>query len=240
MKTKILTSSICLLICISMQAQKKRKLIGNNKTTEITRTMEPIEGVILNGSFDVDIIDGPENEIHLQGESNVLPFIKTTVRNGKLHIDWSERFTKIKTNHSIIISVPNKHLKKLTLSGSGDIRCKSTINTERLVTEISGSGDMDLDVNSPKIQSKTTGSGDFQIKGTSEKVTITISGSGNFDGANLESNEAIIYITGSGDVTVTAKQTLDAMISGSGNINYSGNPSQKDINTTGSGEVKRM
>ena len=44
------------------------------------------------------------------------------------------------------------------------------------------------------------------------------------------------YVTGSGNVSVNASQSLSARVTGSGNIRYKGNP-RVDKQVTGSGHV---
>jgi hypothetical protein len=48
-----------------------------------------------------------------------------------------------------------------------------------------------------------------------------------------------VSCTGSGDAVVIANSDLNAKIHGSGNIEYQGSPSQKDIRIFGSGDVDK-
>ena len=46
-------------------------------------------------------------------------------------------------------------------------------------------------------------------------------------------------VSGSGDIQVTASQSLKARVSGSGDISYRGNPEKQDFKTSGSGDISR-
>ena len=49
--------------------------------------------------------------------------------------------------------------------------------------------------------------------------------------------EALTKVYGSGDATVRASEQLDASVTGSGDVHYSGNPPKVRKNVTGSGGI---
>jgi hypothetical protein len=125
------------------------------------------------------------------------------------------------------------------VSGSGDInltgKCKS------YESDVSGSGKVDLDL---AIQNKAdfsvSGSGKIEAKGSAENVEAAISGSGKVLAANLETNRCDVKISGSGDVEINVKSELDANITGSGSVQYKGNPSKVNSHASGSGKVSKL
>jgi hypothetical protein len=56
----------------------------------------------------------------------------------------------------------------------------------------------------------------------------------------MEANKCEVRISGSGDVEISVKAELDASISGSGTVNYKGNPNHVNSNALGSGIVRRV
>jgi hypothetical protein len=85
-----------------------------------------------------------------------------------------------------------------------------------------------------------SGSGKISANGTAKAVYAGISGSGKVLASNLETEKCEVRITGSGDVEVNVKNDLDASITGSGSVNYKGNPSHINSHATGSGHVRKM
>jgi hypothetical protein len=53
-------------------------------------------------------------------------------------------------------------------------------------------------------------------------------------------NSCDIRISGSGDVEVNVKESLEANISGSGSVTYRGNPAHVNSHSSGSGKVRKM
>jgi hypothetical protein len=146
----------------------------------------------------------------------------------------------------------------LSVSGSGSMRLafNATGNVE---ADVSGSGDMDLkgscrnfdsDVSgsgrvfvSASIQELAdlgiSGSGKIQAQGTSKSVKATISGSGRVNAGDLATEKCEVRISGSGDLEINVKDELEAHVTGSGSISYTGEPKRVNSHTSGSGHVRK-
>jgi hypothetical protein len=86
------------------------------------------------------------------------------------------------------------------------------------------------------------GSGKAKLNGKVKGQEVNLSGSSKYDAKYLETEVTIIDLSGSGDITVWATDTLDLSISGSGSIDYYGTPrltqkSSGSSNITGHGET---
>ena len=84
-----------------------------------------------------------------------------------------------------------------------------------------------------------SGSGNIRLSGSSNELSARISGSGNADCAELIANDVTAHISGSGNVKVFANTSIDASISGSGNIYYKGAAKDVKSHKSGSGKVVR-
>jgi hypothetical protein len=113
------------------------------------------------------------------------------------------------------------------------------ITTPSLIgLSISGSGDATLHGLSGKsLAVSISGSGDVRADGQVDSVSLDIDGSGDADLSALEARSASVLINGSGDANVYASSTLQAVINGSGDIRYHGNPGQISKRVNGSGEI---
>ena len=76
------------------------------------------------------------------------------------------------------------------------------------------------------------------VDGAADSQTITISGSGDYSAGDLVTRSSTAEISGSGNVTVNARDLLKAEISGSGNATYTGDPEVRQ-DVSGSGELRR-
>ena len=156
---------------------------------------------------------------------------------GKIQIKKIKNNINISTKKGLFITVPFSDLDNVSLTGSGDVSTSSQIKSDQFEAELTGSGDMILDVDSNIIDAKVTGSGDLKITGSTTHLEIKVTGSGDFDGDSLNSQNVQAYVSGSGNARVVAKNSIKTRVNGSGDINYSGNPGTSDTKVMGSGDI---
>ena len=238
---KAIVLTLVLAVTASCSAQWGKKIKGNGEKVTIDRSTNDYDAIAVSGWFDVDLVDGKEGQLTLEGESNLLEYITTEVKNGKLIIK-TEKNVNLKPsnwNSGIRITVPVESVSSISLSGSGDIVGKTTIKVEKLETAMSGSGDITLDIDTNSVGARMSGSGDITFSGNTANFTASISGSGDIKAFELEADNVEATVSGSADIKVTANKSLTARVSGSGDITYKGNPEKLDTKTSGSGDISK-
>lgn len=214
-----------------------KKIKGNGDISTITRSTEAYDGLKAAGPMDFKLVKGKEGKISIEGDSNIMDYIVTEVKNKQLVIKVKDGFN-IRPSETIVITVPYETLESVSLAGSGDIKNTETIKSDDLSVSLSGSGDIELIVSAQNIKSTITGSGDIKLKGSTTDLDVKVTGSGDFDGGNLKSTNVNAEVTGSGEINVICNGKLKARVTGSGDIKYSGTPTHKDTKVTGSGNIK--
>ncbi|KAF0111181.1 MAG: hypothetical protein FD147_1119 [Chloroflexi bacterium] len=68
-----------------------------------------------------------------------------------------------------------------------------------------------------------SGVGSIDVAGTCLDQNVVLSGAGNYKSSRLESERTSVKLSGVGNATVWANQSLDAHISGAGAVEYYGN-----------------
>ncbi len=176
-------------------------------------------------------------KVTVDGQKNILALLKTEVVDGILKISFEKGYSmSYKEPLKIAIEAPS--FEFLGMSGSGNVRTNGTLSGEKLTVSISGSGDFDLDnVKYGDISVGISGSGDINMSGTAESVDLSISGSGDLKADDLKTQKARCRISGSGNVSLNVAKELDATVSGSGDIRYSGNPASVRTKVSGSGDI---
>jgi len=126
---------------------------------------------------------------------------------------------------------------EVTLHGSGDAEISGVNNSLEVVQH--GSGDFEGDnLHLGKAYFSIQGSGDAEVSGTAAMMTLTQSGSGDFDGRSFEVKAAKIRKTSSGEADVFITETVDAKLSGSGDLSIKGKPVFTNFSASGSGDIR--
>ncbi|WP_397362907.1 head GIN domain-containing protein [Olleya sp. R77988] len=237
-KTLLLGLALVAFTSCNAQWGNGKTIKGNGEVTTITRSTSDYDAIRLAGWMDFKLIEGTEGNITIKGESNLLEYILTDVESGGLIVKAKNNINlKPSGSKTITITIPFKDIDKVSLSGSGDVTCNSTIDSNDFEAKVSGSGDVTLDVKAQSVEASVTGSGDLTLTGNTTNLEASVTGSGDFHGTNLEADYTEAKVTGSGDVEVVAKKKLKARVTGSGDIDYSGNPEKVDTKVTGSGDI---
>ncbi|RSC92232.1 head GIN domain-containing protein [Tenacibaculum singaporense] len=238
MKKQLITT-VLILLSFTVNSQSwwsSKKIKGNGKVITETRKISSFDKVNVGGSFDVYLIDGTEGKITLEGEENILKYIETEVKNGKLNIHFKEN-TNIKTTKKLIVTVPFEDIESIALGGSGNVIAKKRIRADEASFALGGSGNITASVEANTVKTSIGGSGNIKLKGKTDNLKCAIGGSGNVKGYDLKANSLKASIAGSGDVLATVTNKIKATVVGSGSVYYKGNPSQIDSNSLGSGDV---
>lgn len=240
MKNLVLKSVASLFVTIlfltACNAQKYGKIKGSGKVINETRNVGSFEKIGVSGSFDVYLVKGNEGKIDIKVEDNLLAYLVTEVKDGKLKIKW-KKGTSINTRKPVVVTVHFNNISGVALSGSGDIIGKDLIKADHFDVAVSGSGDIDLEVESNTMKAAISGSGDIDLKGKVNEFNAAVVGSGDISANGLNSEKANLKISGSGGMTLTVNKELVARISGSGDVKYKGNPKVEDVKVSGSGNV---
>ena len=182
---------------------------------------------------DVYLLQGDEHRIQIEAQPNIIDEIDFRIRNGVLTIG---RDRCIRDHKKIEIYLTLIKLESLSNSGSGDIYSDSNLDVGYIDLNISGSGNVELNVEGTQINSHLSGSGDLRLWGSVDRIYHSVSGSGDLNAFGLDVNEAHLNVSGSGDSEVNVYEYLDVNISGSGNVYFIGNP-EIHSRISGSGQL---
>lgn len=206
------------------------------------RTVKNFNGVAAGGPIDVVVKLGNNESVRFEGDAEAISTLVTEVKGGILIIrpetswtSWARKYEDKK----ITAYVTAKAISSLTMSGSGSVKVIGAINGSALTTTLSGSGSIVTNVKVNELTAVISGSGNINIKGEADHAKVTLSGSGRFAGKALVVESLSTTLSGSGIVDIHANSRIKALIVGSGQVIYSGDP-EIEKKVVGSGGVTKI
>jgi len=190
---------------------------GSGVAVTEERTVAEFTKIEVGGASDVDVQVGGEVRIEVTADDNLIGHVRTRVENGTLKIDTSDGSYAFRKGPEVRVSVPT--LEGITLAGSSDAK-------------VAG-------VEAESFRAQVAGSADLTVAGTTQDLEAWVSGSGTLDLFDLEARNVTVRVSGSGDANVVALESLDAKVSGSGDVRYRGDPPRTNTSVSGSGTVTR-
>jgi hypothetical protein len=179
------------------------------------RTLADFNFVQLVGSGIVEIKPGPVSTARLTFDDNLLTNISTRIEGPMLIIAPS---TGVTSGRVLKVEVTAPTLAGVAIEGSGELSTGPFDSRNFLI--------------------RITGSGRIAAAGTTDSLEIKISGSGTVDATGMAARMANITIMGSGHVDLHATNQVAAKIMGTGQIRYSGNPTEVHQSISGGGSIK--
>ena len=235
MKTiQLLVAGAVLLILATTGCTDDFIIRGNGIAASEARLTPAFSSVSSEGNFDVHITSGPEFDVVVHAETNLLPYIETDVRGNNLKIH-TRGLSSLRNRMPMEVFVTVPYIEGVVQSGSGSITT-GFFEGEEFSFVVSGSGSIETSVDALLIDAVVSGSGLLYISGTSRVAGMIVSGSGEIDAWDLDVRDCDAKVSGSGEVWVYVERRLKTVISGSGNVFYGGNP-VVESQVSGSGSV---
>lgn len=177
------------------------------------REVAPFTSVELAGANTVEIHVGATSSVAISGDDNLVSRVTTDVESGRLVIDDAGSFT---TTAPMRVVVSTPALEGVALGGDGTITVDG--------------------VESADFDAELAGDGTLVVSGTVEELTAALTGTGSLDLDDLTATDGAVRLEGTGTIRVHAAATLDATLTGTGAIVYSGSPAVT-VHNTGTGTV---
>lgn len=208
---------------------------GSGVVRTETRTVPAFERVDVGGEYDVVVRVGATRSLVLEGDDNLLPLIRTEVREGTLHIESED---DLRPRDEIRIEIGIETLRGIHSGGSSDVAVRD-VRSRSFEASVAGSSELSASGQFGALSASISGSGEIRMQGAADAIDGKVSGSGELDLLEVPARRARIDVSGSGDATVNVSERLDASVSGSGEVRYAGRP-EVNADVSGSGSVERI
>ena len=126
---------------------------------------------------------------------------------------------------------------RIKLSGASDF--KGNIKAGVLMYQLTGASDYKGEISANSIDIDGSGASSIELIGKVDDLAIEVSGASTAKLYNLTAKGAILRASGASNIGVTVTEILRANSSGASDINYKGNPTVKESNTSGASSIRR-
>ena len=236
------------LVCFAVFSLLNSCVTGSWK--EIRGNHQVVSRQIDVSDYDEIVLSLPANMIYRQVsqespflqvsvDENILPSLAISVQGKRLVLKRKDD-ARLRPTHFVVYT-NSRNLSKIEVVGSGDLLLEKAVNARDMEISVTGSGSIKADsLFCEMISVKITGSGDVDVQGTAKNATYRIIGSGDIRATDYLAQAVTCQISGSGNIRVAVAEELDALIAGSGEIRYKGNPESVNTHVAGSGRIEKM
>jgi hypothetical protein len=248
------------LTSYNINAQQKTAIVYDANAQ--VRKVVNFNAISVSSAIDLYLTQSTSNKVAVSASSDeIRDHIITEVEGGVLIIRLGENGTwfnwKKWGNYKTKAYVSIKDIDAITASGASDVHLINTIESPKIRIKLSGASDMKGDISGGTIIYDISGASDckssvdankivisgegaskIELSGRVDDLSVVISGASDAKLYNLISKGAILKSSGASNIQATVTELLKANSSGASNIDYKGNPSVKESNTSGASSIK--
>lgn len=193
-----------------------RGVVGSGTRKTETRELKPFKAIDTTGAFDIKVTCQKPASFEIEADDNILPLIKTDVRDGILFVTSEQR---INPSRVIELRINLPELAAVTSRGAGQVNV--------------------ADANSEDLKLESMGAASMEAAGKAKSVSVSSTGAGKIDTSKLIAEKARVSVTGAASVDVYATEQLDVTVSGAGSVTYGGDPKIVNKSVSGIGSVSK-
>ena len=216
------------------------------------------------GLGNLHLTQGEAEDLRIEGSEELKAHVRTEVKDGTLEIrfehDWLDWLSwGFMGAWKLDYYLTMREINGIALRGAGNLDC-AKIETTNLELSQAGAGNVAIaSLSATELKIKHSGAGNLAVKalavealsveqsgvgnielsGRATRQDVHLSGAGNYSASLLESQVVVVKQSGLGNASVWAAATLEASLSGAGNIEYRGAPALTQ-KVSGLGRVKNI
>lgn len=234
-----LTKTLLLLFVTTLLSScvldMNNKVNGNrNVITEDRTTKENFTKINIGTGLDLSITQGTKNRILVEADENLQEIIIVEVSDGILNI-YSEKNIRKAKSRKIYVTI--KDLESLTATSGADVYVKETLTVNNLKIKATSGANIIIAIDANSVETSATSGSEIEISGTSNKHATSATSGAAIDGYELESKSVIAKVTSGADINVFASESIDAIATSGGDIDFKGNPKKITKKSSSGGSV---
>ena len=194
---------------------RNKGIEGSGKMETRTFDVKDFDSIDIGGSFAIDVSFGDKQDVKVTIDDNLWENLEIEVHGRELVVNWDD---SCRPDDDCRLEVVVPSLKEMSISGAAEVDIRKFAG-ERFKFHLSGAAEL-------------------AMSGKVDDLDIQVDGAGEIDTRDLEARRVKVRISGAGNANITAFESLDAEVSGVGNIEYWGNPGEKKTSVSGLGSIK--
>jgi hypothetical protein len=205
-----------------------------------SRSVEPFSKLRIENGIDVTLNAAARESLLVTADGYALNDIVTEVIGDELRISVAPgaRRPLFGVSREARVAVDFVSLTRIEASGGSDVTGRGELRAEELTVSASGGSDIDLATVGQRLELAASGGSDANLRGKVYSLVVTASGGSDVAASALETRDATVQVSGGSDASLTVTEKLTLNASGGSDVRIAGNPSQRDVRSDRSSDIR--
>lgn len=215
------------LTALSTLVAAPKKITGDGKITAIQKTLAPFTRIKATGIGEIVVSKGTSHELNIKAESNILPYLKTEVKDDTLHIGIEEDVS-LNSKEPITFFVSATDINYVRLYGANNLTFVKNTKFDKLELRADGAHLIEgKQLKAKELSVSIFGNITMELDGEVDILKIESQGTSSLNLEELKTKEAYIESQGVENIELNVQDFLKVRTLGVSNVTYKGNPKVK-------------
>lgn len=225
---------------LAAQWGRQKKVQGNGNIEKQERNLgNDFTAVKSCCSMIVLITKGDQHSVTVETDENLLEYIETEVAGDRLTIRRKDGFD-LESSQRIKVYVTMPKIAGLYASSSSDLLVTGNFTGDKLDLDVSSSAEIEVNFTGSRVEVDGSSSGRIRLTGAADRMTVDLSSSSRVEAENFTTKQLKAEASSSGKLSVKVTEEIDADVSSSGQVNYSGTPTKVYSDASSGGKVRKI
>ncbi len=208
---------------------------GNGEVVSEDRTINSnFNEIKVQQGIQVFLTQGNSAELKVEADENIIDLLITEVKGNELKIYFEKNVNKAKSRN---VYVTANEISKIRTSSGAIVKTENTIETNSLELDSSSGSTIKVTVNASEISSSSSSGSNINIYGKTKTFSASASSGSSIDADKLETINTSAKVSSGANIDVNVLGKLVAKASSGGSIDYEGNPTEVNKDTSSGGSV---
>lgn len=210
---------------------------GNRILDQQERTVKLFDKLHVSMGIKAELTNDSPGTVRLEGETNILPFVITEVKDGELLIT----FPTGQPLYDIVdvrVKLGVGPLEKIRVDIGASIHSKKTLSALVLTAQLASGGSFSSFLQVDQLDLRMDSGSVFELAGESNEAKITLNGGSQLSGNEFTTADCTIALSGKSNAYLRIKKSLEATANGESELQYIGEPDLISVRSSDTSEIE--
>jgi Putative auto-transporter adhesin, head GIN domain len=226
------------LVGVAVLAAGCSHLTGSGHVVTKNVSVSSFSRLEVGSAFDVRVSIGPQPELALHVDDNLLGRVEAGVSGDTLRIKLEPGLTLGHATLKADVTAPS--LTEIRVSGASHVVLADEVSAPNLALDISGASEVDGPVGTTSLSLYASGASRARLQGSSTRVSVDGNGASQLELESLLASTLDATLSGASQATVSVSESLSVDLSGASQLRYRGTPSITHQEVSGASQLERI
>ncbi len=208
---------------------------GNGKVVKEERSVSSFESISVSSGIELLINQDTFEKVIVEADENIMKILRTEVKGGKLKIFMEESVFHAK---KMKVYVTLKTLKSMECTSGSETKSDGKVNAENLIIRASSGSGVNLELSCNQLRVESSSGSNLRVSGTAQSVNADSSSGSSINASELVAEMGEASASSGASLKINATKSIKAHSSSGAQINVSGNPTNRDTDSSSGGSVR--